>query len=1264
MNFRRKELLCRSLTIIMLAIGACVGASYAQFTVTLSGPSPSATPNPSPTATPAPSGSFTVSATASTTLTKVVFYRNDVPYETDTSSPYQMTQNQLGQDTYTYRARGYDSSGAWVDSADFKLSVVKPRSVTMGINGIGLPTTTGPSRTYDHTSEIQAAVTHLGNAGGGTLFFPCKLPSGGELQAIYNIKDTINVPANVTLQGESSEWWGRCLIYWIDVDPDPKEEYWPETCNPPADSPPYLHDKPMFRVNGGRSRVRFKDLALFSRASGPQCWVRSDLDNIEDEGTVGIELNTDDPTCTVNCSDPPGGDITDIIFENVGIYDFTYGIKAMSDSSVDHKISGVKIRGYRAQTNHRQLYIDAKYAHDWDVQNLDISAMAGMQGGVEILNAGKPSSYTGDNGELRFLQLNCGGTKTARPQFCVRVEKHGGLYFKQLHHEGVDYAIKVENIGSSRTNPDSIIFDGGVATGKFYDPSMKLYLIGNAIAAAPEVAQTGLDAGRLHFINGGVSSTVIDCGDQHWDWTDADGDPYDDPAWEDLKMLYTHSERNRPSFFADNYGVKSIMPHTVCPSGVSGLPNVNEVGGELFDSGTLPADEGLYINNVLSTANVSTVCPTGIIADCLENLMDYDDSTPDNGGSLYINGSFTVNRTVNVPRGMQIIGAPGSQLEFVYLTGTTTSADTALFRIHFPIYTTDPYGASAIAIRNLKLKATGNARTGIELLGEDHTTLVGVGRDNHFSGLTIEGFETGIYGRLYSSTTTHPMIDSMSMKNMTFINNHTAIRNNSANSSNWNAMNLNVTSSTSATSAGWLQRSGGHQTVQGMTCQGASETYKMGDCVRLEMTGAVYLSGLKRTTNVTNALTIGENGSAFGEVYEAPVTSGVLLRDNDFTSAATNNGRVNLIGKAFITSMNNKYQYFSAGSTYFGDESRVTYCGDTYAASAYPVLDDTSTNLWVGIPAPTRIQCGTRPVPWDDAIRWGGNSGDIPLVGNIYDNVREDFIFYRPGSQSRFHIKQAGGTASQVIDWGVTADIPMIGKFHPSTRAQIVVFRPSTGVWWMKDPNNSANNLAWTWGLSGDVPFVGNFFDESGSVSGNHDEAVVYRPSNKTFYIFNPRSTTFSSHTTTPDNDSKIQVGDFRGSGYDQIAQFKNGTWNILDPRTTTTYSTTFGTTGDVPVAGKYLSGSCTQLGVWRPSTQEFIVADVPNTIASCGARGPLSMYWGSNNDHQSTSYDDDIPLTMNTASGSLRRPTAYRPTVGAFPYSIANGQWHVHDPF
>ena len=84
-------------------------------------------------------------------------------------------------------------------------------------------------------------------------------------------------------------------------------------------------------------------MAIFSRASGPGCYMREDYPNIAAEGTAGFEMNTGDPHCGGGCSEDPGGDVTDVIFENVGIYDFTYGIKAVSEITSEHKISGVKL---------------------------------------------------------------------------------------------------------------------------------------------------------------------------------------------------------------------------------------------------------------------------------------------------------------------------------------------------------------------------------------------------------------------------------------------------------------------------------------------------------------------------------------------------------------------------------------------------------------------------------------------------------------------------------------------------------------------------------------------------------------------------------------------------------------------------------------------------------------------------------------------------------------------------------------------------------
>ena len=214
----------------------------------------------------------------------------------------------------------------------------------------------------------------------------------------------------------------------------------------------------------------------------------------------------------------------------------------------------------------------------------------------------------------------------------------------------------------------------------------------------------------------------------------------------------------------------------------------------------------------------------------------------------------------------------------------------------------------------------------------------------------------------------------------------------------------------------------------------------------------------------------------------------------------------------------------------------------------------------------------------------------------------------------------------------------------------------------MNDPNNSSNNSVWGWGLSGDKPFIGNFLDESGSVSGNKDEIAIYRPSTKTFWILNPRSSGSVAFSTTADSDSEIQIADYLGAGYDQIAQYKAGVWKIVDPRTGSTYTVNFGQAGDIPVAGKYLAtlpskDPCAQVGVWRPSTQEFLVVD---PFSNCGTRS-TSMVWGSNNG----SYADDIPLTINAGDAPmLRRPTAYRITKGLYDHSLSDGQWWVHDRF
>ena len=1288
MKFYRNNFLFGGIA-LALAIVIFSGTAFAQFSVSVSGSSPTSAPLPA--ATPAPSGQFTITATVTNvpnSLVKVVFYRNDVPYQTSTGSNLTPTlaQNDLWQDSYTYRARAYDSSGAWADSGDIRLAVETPRVFTMGV-GITYPSpypgpsptppaTSGAQRDHDHSDEIQNAVNYLNQLGGGTLYFPCR---GGRIgnapyadpTSIYNIRKTITIPANVTLQGESSEEVvGQCQILWADVD-------WytttPIQTNPDKPPPPDCHDnpptrqfpltnRPMFRLSGNTNRVRFKDLWIYSRSSGRNCYPRYDLERIAGEDTVAVLLDAQ-----------LRSSLSDVVFENVSISNFTYAVKAVGRS-----VSDVRIRGLRPVGNTKALSINATYAYDWDVQNVNATLLTGQEA-VEIVSAGAPTLPPVGNPKLKFLQVNCGGDTTRTPGSCVRVKKHGGLYFKGLFHEGLDQALVVENFASAAdetnnipiVNTEPIVLEYGVATGEFKNASMKLYLIDNAVAAAPEISAPNLDKGRMNFTGAGVNSTVVDCGDLHHDLSDVDGYP---TVGSDLQMSFTHSERNREGFFMPTVtplGTKFFpKPHTICPSGQAGVPNINEVGGEYFNSGVLPTERFLPYSNVL-TAGSNCTSPATCAA-ALQSMLN--DSY--NRGTVYIDGSVTVDRTIFIPSGRQLVGgktAAGVESELVLSNFIPTcdivSCTQELLRIDVPLGTR----TSSIAVRNLKLKNSHTASPVIALaiIGDRYPS-ASASSDLHFSGLTIEGFNKGLKVAPFEAIagSGNPMVDGCSWKHLRFVNNQTAADLASANLSNWNVMDLSMKSNTS-NAVGWDELYAG-TVMQNIACEASAG--KMTHCIRLKMAG-LFLTDFRKAVNVVNALTFGEGATVFENPYKALVYGNVALRNNDFSSDDPDLNRVNSAGKVHLMSMNNRYKNFAAASgIYEGNLSRVTYCGDDFGGvsnPAFPGLADEHPNLYVGVPTLTRNKCGVRAKFWEPVVRWGGEQRtaavddyydtDQPLVGNFYDDSREDIVIYRAGSPSSFFIKKSGGTETMQINYTISAaadDKPLIGRFFPNERAQVAVF--NAGQWWVKDPD-SAGSYLWNWGLSGDVPFVGNFIAEYGtSITGNMDEIAIYRPSSRTIWIENPRSGQYFAFPRGADYGSVIQVGDFLGAGYDQIAQVKNGVWTIIDPRTAAEYTDTLGVDGDTPVAGKYLPGTVAQLGVWHPETQEFIVKN----LGACGTC-VSKLKWGSNNFGTATHADDDLPLRINLeTNGTLHRPATYRQKKGLYKWGIANGQWWIHDPF
>ena len=1316
---------------IVLTIVASTTAAYADFTIELS-TNDSTTQN-------APSGEIEFNATASGgSITKIVFYRNDVPYKTfiGSDSTRLLSEEFLGVDTYKYRARAYDAT-KFVDSNEIVVTINTPFVFKMGqvVPAFGphpspLPTD-GPGRGFDHASQIQRAVDYLAwrNDGeGGTLYFPCTpnfypAPNGSlpDPQSIYNIDTPINIPSNVSLVGESSEEYGRCRIYWRDPSWDPPPSPAPTPTPSPTPTPdpnatptpnPNCHDNPgtltnkaMFQVRGGSSRVRIKDLWLYSRSSGPECYVRRDYDRIAVENTVAIGLYGDT------------GHVRDVIIENVSITDFTFGIRATSCTNhedfvgctqTNNEITGVRMRGIKPATNHRQLFINSRYAYDWDVQNFNITSMAANQGAVEIVESGKPGSPVSENTQLKFLQLNC---NAASPEtFCVRIKKHGGLYFKLLHAEGPRTAFEVADMGFVQ-NTDPIILEASGATGVFEDANMDLYMISNFAGAAPGPDETRW-GGRMEFKGAGVEANVYDCGDIWGDRTDVV--PSTPPAWEDWQMVLTHTERNRVTLFATNSADESVSEtHTPCPA------NISEFGGDFFDTGVMPT-QLLYDDNGPNTQGGSMVpaythrieyaCgilpPVDITAELYDALYETITGvgTFPRRGAVYIDGCVEITDNIVIPSGKQIIGGPS--LDIFY-----SGSDASLFTINAPLANR----TTSVILRNLKMTGSGS-KAAISILGAEPIapTDAGLLSDVHFSGLTIDNFGTGLS---IDPDDNNPMLDGVSVKNSTFTSNVSSVTDLSDNTSNWNVQNLTMESEDS--DAVGLRAILTGLSLQGVSCRGV-ETTPMVSCIDMK-SGTMIINGFQAPEHVTNSITVQEGYVLFDQsVYEGRMPSTLLIRNSDFRSSdeVAGAGKINLLGKAFITSMNNKYENFyianpnpSGGEGPQSEFSRVTICDDAYETAGnvpYPGIDENFPNIWVGVPTPTVVECSGDPYSYEDTFRHGGNydndpspsvrNEDQPMVGNFYDEVQEDYVIYRPGqttnAQSYFLIKQAGGDASTSVQWGLHGDLAMVGKIFANTdTAQLIIFR--SGAWWVKDPKvtNPANSTyaVYSFGTTDDIPFVGNFIDEAG----DFDELAVYRPSTDTFWIMDPRGVHSPiSYNRGAEYGNNIVVADFLGEDYEQIAQYVNGTWNIFDPNGGPLYTPSLGDSNSVPVPGKYLPGDCAQLAVWDPDTQEFILRDMPMTGDTCGTRDNVRIFWGSNNDlvlpfnlpgggtrsnacpttyNNVTLKDDncpggdcanDIPLHINTDNDAsdLRKPVAYRQSTGHYYCGVANGQWWIHD--
>ncbi len=191
---------------------------------------------------------------------------------------------------------------------------------------------------------------------------------------------------------------------------------------------------------------------------------------------------------------------------------------------------------------------------------------------------------------------------------------------------------------------------------------------------------------------------------------------------------------------------------------------------------------------------------------------------------------------------------------------------------------------------------------------------------------------------------------------------------------------------------------------------------------------------------------------------------------------------------------------------------------------------------------------------------------------------RADLAVFRPSNSVWYLLNsQTGFTGFQ---FGISTDKTVSGDYDGDHKTDVAVYRG--GTWYLQ--RSAAGFTGIAFGQSGDIPQPADY-DGDGRT-----DLAVFRPSNGTWYIYNPASNQFSAVAFGQAGDSPA-AADYDGDGKSDVAVFRpsNGTWYITRTNSFFVYppltvSTRFGTLGDMPVPADYDGDGRADVAVFRPS--------------------------------------------------------------------------------
>ncbi len=246
--------------------------------------------------------------------------------------------------------------------------------------------------------------------------------------------------------------------------------------------------------------------------------------------------------------------------------------------------------------------------------------------------------------------------------------------------------------------------------------------------------------------------------------------------------------------------------------------------------------------------------------------------------------------------------------------------------------------------------------------------------------------------------------------------------------------------------------------------------------------------------------------------------------------------------------------------------------------------------------------------PYYEWLHYPAQPTIYPLAGDLNANGKDSTGTYNTGT-AEFTFGR------KTVRFGQLNDKPIIGDWDGDGYDEIGLFRPSASMFYLVT-RNWADLPPDVGAADKDIPFC---YPEDIPIAGDwdgdgDDDIGGYYPGTFYLYLLNLGSSTATSYRDVPFGQAGDipLIGDWDNDGDDDVAvcrkydQHNNPTYYFDLDLTGGQHELgpyEYGNNDDIPIAGRWNAGSGDKIGVYRPSTEEFILNyDIPQNNPFCTA--------------------------------------------------------------